>query len=88
MKIKEGLLLREVAGNSVVIPLAKQSVNFNGMMTLSETGALLWKQLEKGAEESDLLKAMLEEYDIDEKTALEDIRAFVAKLESAGLLAE
>ena len=88
MKIKEGYLLREVAGSSVVIPLGKDVVDFNGMITLSETGAFLWKVLEKGADEKALVSAMLEEYDVDEKTALEDIRAFVTKLSNAGIITE
>lgn len=88
MKIKDGYLLREVAGNSVVIPLGNDVVDFNGMITLSQTGALLWRALEKGADEKALVAAMLEEYDVDEKTALEDIRAFVAKLANAGIITE
>ncbi|MBE6687756.1 MAG: PqqD family protein [Ruminococcaceae bacterium] len=88
MKIKEGYLLREVAGNFVVIPLGNDTVDFSGMITLSETGALLWKKLEEGADEAQLIKAMLDEYDVDEKTAAEDIRAFVKKLSDAGLISE
>lgn len=87
MKIKEGYLLRKVAGSSVVIPLAQDNVDFNGMMTLSETGALLWEKLEQGTDKSGLLKAILDEYDIDEATALADIKAFIEKLEKAGILA-
>ncbi len=88
MKIKEGYLLREVAGSFVVIPVEKSAVDFNGMLTLSETGALLWKTLQNGATHDELIKAMLEEYDIDEKTAAEDIDAFVDKLRNSGFLEE
>ncbi len=88
MKIKEGYLLREVAGNSVVIPLGKSSLDFNGMITLSETGAFLWKKLEQGADEAMLVSAMLEEYDIDEATAKSDINSFLEKLRSAELVTE
>jgi len=88
MKIKPGYLLREVAGSTVAIPLGNDSVNFNGMITLSETGALLWKKLENGATEDELVAAMLEEYDIDDATARRDIRAFTDKLLKANILAE
>ena len=88
MKIKEGYLLREVAGSSVVIPLGKSSLDFNGMITLSETGAFLWKKLEQGADESALVAALLEEYDIDEATAKSDINSFIEKLRSAELVTE
>lgn len=88
MKIKEGYLLREVAGSSVVIPLGKSSVDFNGMITLSETGAFLWKKIEQGADEKELVAALLEEYDIDEETAKTDTKAFLKKLRDAELVTE
>lgn len=86
MKIKEGFLLREIAGNPVVVPTGIQTVNLNGMITLSQTGALLWRELEKGADQKDLVDAMLNEYDIDRETASEDITAFLDKLKNAGIL--
>lgn len=86
MKIKPGYLLREVAGNTVAVPLGDGSVNFNGMITLSETGALLWRKLEGGATEDELVSAMLEEYDIDDTIARRDIKAFTDKLLKAGIL--
>lgn len=88
MKIKPGYLLREVAGNTVAVPLADGSVNFNGMITLSETGALLWRKLENGATEDELVAAMMEEYDIDDATARRDIRVFTDKLLKAGIISE
>lgn len=86
MKIKPGYLLREVAGSIVAVPLGNDSVNFNGMITLSETGALLWRKLENGATENELVAAMLEEYDIDDATARRDIKAFTDKLLKANIL--
>lgn len=80
--------MREVAGSSVVIPLGKSSVDFNGMITLSETGAFLWKKIEQGADEKELVAALLEEYDIDEETAKTDTKAFLKKLRDAELVTE
>ena len=88
MKIKPGFLLREVAGNTVAVPVGSGTVNFNGMITLSETGALLWKKLENGATEDELVSAMLEEYDIDDATARRDIKAFTDKLIKVGIIEE
>ena len=84
MKIKEGYLLKEVAGNHVVIPVG--NVSFNGMLNLNETGVLIWKKLENGCEESDLVAAFLAEYDVTEERAKEDISIFVEKLRKAGFL--
>ena len=84
MKIKDGYLLSEVAGNHVVVPVG--NVSFNGMLNLNETGVLIWKKLEMGCEESDLVEAFLAEYDVTEERAKEDIAIFVKKLRAAGVI--
>lgn len=86
MKIKEGFLLKEVADNYVVVPVG--DVSFNGMLSLNETGFLIWKKLETGCEENDILKAFLAEYEVSEEKAKEDISTFIGKLREAGLLDE
>ncbi len=86
MKIKEGFLLKEVADNYVVVPVG--DVAFNGMLSLNETGNLIWKKLETGCEENDIVKAVLAEYDISEEKARADISVFLGKLREAGLLDE
>jgi hypothetical protein len=50
MKLKEGFILQEVAGETVVLPVGEQ-LDMNMMITLNESGAFLWKQLEQAAEE-------------------------------------
>ncbi|MCR5808318.1 MAG: PqqD family protein [Clostridiales bacterium] len=87
MKIREGFVLKQVADAVIVVPAGEAALDFNGMITLNDTAAFLWRLLENGAEEDELLAAMLKEYDVDEDTARAGIRKFVAKLEDEGLLA-
>ena len=86
MKIKNGFMLREVAGQWVVIPLGERVVEFNGIMTLSESGALLWKVLEKEVLEEELVQAVLMEYSIDKETATSDVLEFTTRLREKGLI--
>ena len=86
MKIKDGFILREVAGNYIVVAVGEAVKNFNGIINLNETGAFLWKQLQEGATEEQLKAAMLEEYDVQEDVAQNDIKAFIDKLNEKGLL--
>lgn len=86
MKIKSDYLLRKIADSYVVVPVGKATVDFNGMINLNETGAFLWQQLQKGADEETLLKAMLKEYEVDEETAAEGLVSFLNKLREADLL--
>ena len=86
MKIKEGFLMREVAGTHVVVPVG--AVDFDGMIKLNETGAVMWKVLECDCTLGDLTEALLSEYEVDRATAEKDAAAFVDKLSQAGLLDE
>ena len=86
MKIKNGYLLREVAGENVVIAVGEAAKEFKGMIRLNPTGAFLWKLLESDTDESAMLAAMLDKYDIDEDTAKRDIAAFVSSVKGAGLI--
>lgn len=86
MRIKDGFVLKEIAGVNVVVPIASQMVSFKAIISLNESGAFLWKQLESEKTEEELLKAFLSEYDIDETTALADIAEFLSNMKKADLL--
>ena len=85
MKLKDGFLLRNVAGQAVVLP-AGGTLDLNMMITLNETGKFLWERLQVGAEEADLVAALLGEYDVDADTAAKSVAGFVAKLHENNFL--
>lgn len=86
MKLKEGFILRTVAGETIVLPSGDE-LDLNMMITLNDTGKFLWQRLETGAETEELVAALLAEYDVDEATAKAGVERFVAKLNENGFLA-
>ena len=86
MKLKEGFLLRQVAGQTVVLPTSAE-LDLNMMITLNDTGRFLWELLAKGAERDDLVKELLGEYDVAQETAEKSVDAFVARLKELDFLA-
>lgn len=86
MKIKSGYIMREVSDNYVVVPTGQATVDFNGIITLNETGAFLWKQLVEEKTLDQLAENFMKEYDVDEATAKKDIMEFVEKLKDADLI--
>ena len=86
MKIKEGFILREVAGNYIVVAVGSAVKEFNGMIHLNEVSAFLWRCLEKDCDEEGLLTALLNEYDVPEDVARADVKEFVKTLTEKGLL--
>lgn len=88
MKIKNGYMLRDVAGYSVVVPVGEAALDFNGMINLNETGALLWRTLIDGADEKGLIDALLAEYDVSQEVAEKDVKSFIIKMREANLIDE
>lgn len=86
MKLKENFVLRQVAGSYAVLAVGAASVDFNGMLTLNESGALLWRALEQGADRPALLAALTAEYDVSDAQAEQDIDEFPSILQKAGCL--
>ena len=80
MKIKEGFILKEMAGSWVVVPVGENMVDFQMMMTLNESGAFLWNQLLEEKSEEQLVSALVAEYDIDTETAASDVKEFLQTL--------
>ena len=81
MKTKKDYIIKKVGSGFVVVTVGEASKEFNGMIRLNETGAFIWKQLEMGATEEELLKLMLERYDdLDEEAAKADLGELLDKI--------
>ena len=86
MKAANNIILREIAGESILVPVGAMARKIHGMISLSESGRLLWDCLQKDSSKEELIQALLAEYDVDEQTAREDVSAFLERLSGLGLL--
>lgn len=86
MKVRDGFVLRNMGGQSVVVSIGAASKVFNGMVKLNETGAFLWSRLVEGADKEDLVQALLEKYDVDIELAKKDVEKFIEILQSPGII--
>lgn len=86
MKVDKEFILREIAGEYVIIPTGKTVLSFNGLISVNEVGAFLWNMLQKDVTVDELVTGVLEEYDVDEETAREDIQAFLDVLVEGDIL--
>lgn len=88
MKISNQFILRQIAGEYIIIPCGKTTLTFNGMITVNEQGAFLWNQLKEEISESELVDAVLAEYEIDRPTAQADVAEFLEILRQKRILDE
>lgn len=80
MEIKREFVLREIAGDLLLVPTGKSALDLNGMLTLNEAGAEIWKMIPEVENEEEIVRRLLEEYEVDEAELRADVAEFTAKL--------
>jgi len=88
MRLKKDFALRQIADTWVVLALAEETVNFSGMLTLNDSGAMLWRILEEKCETEALVEVLMAEYEVSEEVAKADAQEFINKLIKAGCIEE
>lgn len=86
MKIKQKFVHREIVGENLLIPVGESSTSFNGIITMNDIATFIWNNIEESETEDDLLKKILSEYEVDEKTAKEDMEEFLNILRKVDII--
>lgn len=86
MKVKSEYILRELAGQNIVVPVGSEAVNFNGIITLNNSGKRLFKKLKEESSKEELIELLLEHYEVCKEQAKADVEVFLQKLESNNIL--
>lgn len=80
MKVLLDMITREIAGETILVPVGASAIKYNGLITLNEVGAFLWARLPGAADEAALVDAVLEEYEVSREEASSDVAEFIAQL--------
>ena len=86
MEIKKKVVVRSVAGETMLIPVGETTSEYNGLFTLSPTAAVIFNTIKNGGDEETALKAVLDEFEIDEETAKKDMKNFLESLREFGII--
>lgn len=87
MKLKSTIILRKIAGETILVPVGEDAVRVNGLITVNEVGALICEQLKEEQTVEALVAAVTAQFDVDAQTARADIASFIHTLEENDLLA-
>ena len=79
-------IMREVAGETILVPIGTTALKFNGIITLEPVGTLIWKGIEAGKDREAILQQILDEFDVDVPTAELDLDTFLKQLQDKGFL--
>ena len=86
MIIKKELIKREIAGDTILVPVGKSVLDSNGLFMLNELGAFIWDLLPGMESEDEICNAVLAEYDVSSETARQDVAEFLQKLRAMEII--
>lgn len=86
MQIKIPMVMREVMGDHVLVPVGEGALTLNGLVTVNEVGAFLWERLADAPDADALTDAVTASYDVDRAQAAADVEAFLKRLREIGIL--
>ena len=86
MKIKDGYIIKSVAGAKMILPVCNPY--FKSVITVNDTGEFLFELMKTQKTVDELVDAMLLEFQVDSATAKADVIKFIESLRQAELLDE
>ena len=65
MKRNTDFMLRDIAGEVILVPTGAATQQFNGMITLNEVAAFIWKNLDESKSKEELVDKIMDEFEVD-----------------------
>lgn len=87
MKAKEGFNLRTICGEQIIVAEGKENIDFSSIISMNETSAYLWEAI-KGKEftQEDLVKLLLEQYEVEMDIASKDVEILIKQWKDAAII--
>lgn len=86
MQLRDNFTIKEIVGDYIVVPTGENYLDFGAVISINESGAFLWKQLQDNKSIDELSSALAEEYGIEADVAKADVEDFVALLKEHNLI--
>lgn len=87
MKAKPGFNLRVVCGENIIVAEGEENIDFSNIISMNESSAYLWQNIQgKEFTHEYLVDLLTQEYEVDEATALKDVKALTELWLQAGII--
>ena len=87
MQTKKGFRLRTVCGENIIVAEGIENIDFSRIISMNESSAYLWKQVEgRPFTSDDLTRLLTDEYEVDAETASRDVTVLIEKWKEAGII--
>ena len=86
MDLKKEFMLRNIAGDNILVPLGGTINDLNGLIAINEIGKFIWENIESSKDEDELLQRILDEYEVERDVAKADLDEFLGKLKAVDII--
>jgi len=86
MKLKKGIVLGNVDGNSFAIATGKLASKLNGIINNNKTAAYIFELLQTEQTEDSIVEAMFAKYDAPKDVIRADVKELLAQIDALGIL--
>ena len=87
MKTKKGFTLRSLGNEHLLVAESVETANFNRMISMNESAAMLWKAIDgKDFDADTLINLLMENYDISRDVAERDVAALLKSWKEAEII--
>lgn len=86
MKLKGNFIHREIAGEHMLVPIGNENMNRNGLFVLTAVAARILELLPECETQTQIVDAIVNEYDVDRETAEADVAELIANLKELQLI--
>ena len=86
MKIKKKLIKREIAGDTILVPVGKTVYDSNGLFVLNELAAFIWDILPEVSDGEQIVERILADYEVTREVAEADTEQFLRKLREMAII--
>ena len=88
MKIKDGFIMKNVAGSNVVLPLGERQDEVKGIITFNDVGAEVFNMLDGTNSVEQIVAKIASNYDAPYETVEADVNKLIEKMRTQGLIEE
>lgn len=89
MRIKDGYDIQSFDGQNTVVAISPSAQSLENTIVLTDTAMFLWNMLKsKDTTKTEMLEALLDEFDISTVLALGDIDVFLRTMKENGIIEE
>ncbi|HRR17132.1 MAG TPA: PqqD family protein [Bacteroidales bacterium] len=74
------VVTRKTGNEYIIVPVTDNIADMDSIFTLNETGAFIWEQIDGEKSVEEIIRLVVDEFEIDRDTATKDVLGFLSTM--------